>query len=94
MDKEWIPRGDGFSLYIRPTGISTHVRHRAIDFPIRLTLKQPFLGVGASSAAKLYVITSPVGPYYPEGFKPVSLLADAKHVRAWPGGTGDCKIGG
>lgn len=78
VDKDWIPRGDGYSLYIRPTAISTH----------------PFLGVGASSSAKMFVILSPVGPYYPEGFKPVSLLADTKHVRAWPGGTGDCKIGG
>lgn len=26
LDQDWIPEGDGYSLYIRPTGISTHVR--------------------------------------------------------------------
>jgi hypothetical protein len=34
------------------------------------------------------------GPYYPSGFKPVTLFADTKNVRAWPGGLGDCKVGG
>lgn len=29
LDKDWIPEGDGYSLYIRPTGISTHVRNEA-----------------------------------------------------------------
>lgn len=77
VERDWIPHDDGFSLYLRPTAISTH----------------PFLGVGASSAVKLFVIASPVGPYYPEGFKPVSLYADMAHVRAWPGGTGAAKIG-
>jgi len=78
LDQDWIPRGEGFSLYLRPTSISTH----------------RFLGVGPSKASKLYMIMSPVGPYYPEGFKSVRLLADSKNTRAWPGGTGDTKIGG
>lgn len=38
LDKSWIPEGEGYSLYIRPTAISTH----------------PYLGVGSSSAVKLY----------------------------------------
>jgi branched-chain amino acid aminotransferase len=42
----------------------------------------------------MYVITSPVGPYYKSGFNPVRLTADTNYVRAWPGGTGDCKVGG
>ncbi|KAF0698293.1 Aste57867_11086 [Aphanomyces stellatus] len=78
LDQSWIPEGDGYSLYIRPTGISTH----------------PFIGVGASSKAKVFVIVSPVGPYYPEGFNPVKLFADDTYVRAWPGGTGSNKVGG
>jgi len=78
VEREWIPQEQGYSLYIRPTGVST----------------QPTLGVGAPSSCKLYVILSPVGPYYPEGFNPVKLYADKKCVRAWPGGTGDVKIGG
>jgi branched-chain amino acid aminotransferase len=50
--------------------------------------------VGATEEVKLYVIMCPVGPYYPEGFKPVKLLADTNHVRAWPGGVGNAKLGG
>jgi len=77
IDKDWIPKGFGYSLYIRPTAISTYGA----------------LGVAAAPQVKLYVITSPVGPYYPSGFKPVKLLADPKYVRAWPGGTGGSKVG-
>lgn len=54
---------------------------------------QAALGVGASSDVLLFVICSPVGPYYKTGFKPVSLLATTKDVRAWPGGTGGYKLG-
>lgn len=56
---------------------------------------QPALGVSKSSRALLYVILSPVGPYFKTGtFSPVSLLADPSFVRAWPGGCGDSKMGG
>jgi hypothetical protein len=34
----------------------------------------------------------PAGPYYPTGFKPVSLLATSHYVRAGPGGTGGYKV--
>ena len=49
--------------------------------------------MAASNSALLYVITGPVGPYYPTGFKPVTLLADPKHVRAAEGGSGAFKMG-
>ena len=78
IDKSWIPTGEGYSLYLRPTLISTH----------------PYIGVSPSQSCKLYVITSPVGPYYPSGFAPISVYAEHKYARAWPGGTGDAKIGG
>jgi branched-chain amino acid aminotransferase len=52
----------------------------------------PYLGVGVANKVKLYVITCPVGPYYPTGFKPIKLLADDKNVRAWPGGCGASKV--
>jgi branched-chain amino acid aminotransferase len=42
----------------------------------------------------MYVITSPVGPYYKSGFNPIRLTADTSFVRAWPGGTGNSKVGG
>lgn len=77
-DKAWIPNQAGYSLYLRPTHIGT----------------QTTLGVGASSKSKLFVILSPVGPYYKSGFAPVKLLADDAHVRAWPGGIGYTKAGG
>jgi hypothetical protein len=51
------------------------------------------LGVSSSDNALLYVILCPVGPYFPGGFKPVSLLADPRFTRAWPGGCGDRKMG-
>jgi len=78
IDKSWIPTGEGYSLYVRPTYISTH----------------KYIGVSAPKAAKLFCILSPVGPYYPSGFNPITLLADPSNVRAWPGGTGNTKIGG
>ncbi len=41
----------------------------------------------------MFIITSPTGPYFPTGFKPVTLLADPKYVRAFPGGAGNYKVG-
>ncbi len=70
-------RTRGYSLYLRPTLIGT----------------QRTLGVGPPASALLYLIASPVGPYYPSGFKAISLLATSSAVRAWPGGVGDRKLG-
>uniref|UniRef100_A0ACB8FN33 Branched-chain-amino-acid aminotransferase n=1 Tax=Sphaerodactylus townsendi TaxID=933632 RepID=A0ACB8FN33_9SAUR len=79
VEKEWVPYSTSASLYIRPTLIGT----------------EPSLGVKKPSKALLYVILSPVGPYFSTGsFNPISLWADPKYVRAWKGGTGDCKLGG
>lgn len=54
---------------------------------------QNTLGVGPPGSALLYVIASPVGPYYATGFKAISLEATDYAVRAWPGGVGDKKLG-
>lgn len=78
LDERWIPQGEGYSLYLRPTVIATH----------------KFLGLAAPDSLLLYVITSPVGPYYKSGFNPIRLTADTNYVRAWPGGTGNSKVGG
>ncbi|TFJ82818.1 hypothetical protein NSK_005893 [Nannochloropsis salina CCMP1776] len=78
QDRDWVPEGIGYSIYLRPTAISTY----------------PFLGVGATKEIKLFCIMSPVGPYYPEGFNPIKLYADTLNVRAWPGGVGNTKVGG
>lgn len=77
IEKNWIPTGRGYSLYLRPTAIST----------------QSSLGVGAAQSALAFVIASPVGPYYKNGFSAVSLYATTDHVRAWPGGAGHLKLG-
>lgn len=54
---------------------------------------QASLGVGPPDSALLYVIASPVGPYYGNGFQAISLEATDYAVRAWPGGVGDKKLG-
>lgn len=51
------------------------------------------LGVGPPGSAMLYVIASPVGPYYPSGFKAISLEGTSYAVRAWPKGVGASKLG-
>ncbi|KAF4969356.1 hypothetical protein FSARC_3431 [Fusarium sarcochroum] len=77
LDSRFIPEKRGYSLYLRPTIIGT----------------QKSLAVGPPDSALLYVIASPVGPFYPTGFKAVSLEATDYAVRAWPGGVGDKKLG-
>ncbi|KAK3696567.1 branched-chain-amino-acid transaminase bat2 [Vermiconidia calcicola] len=77
MEERFIPSKRGYSLYIRPTIIGT----------------QRTLGVGPPGSALVYVIASPVGPYYPTGFKAISLEATTYAVRAWPGGVGNSKLG-
>lgn len=77
LEDRFIPAKRGFSLYLRPTMIGT----------------QRTLGVGPPGSALLFVIASPVGPYYPTGFKAVNLEATDYAVRAWPGGVGNKKLG-
>ncbi|KAG0181419.1 hypothetical protein DFQ29_008386 [Apophysomyces sp. BC1021] len=78
LDELWIPKERGYSLYLRPTMIGT----------------EPSLGVHAPNRVLLFVIASPVGPYYPSGFSAVSLLATQQYIRSWPNGMGDTKVGG
>jgi len=54
---------------------------------------QRAIGVNAPDEALLFVILSPVGPYFPRGFVPVSLYGTTEFVRAAPGGTGAYKLG-
>jgi branched-chain amino acid aminotransferase len=78
LDKDWTPRAEGASLYIRPTMI-------AID---------PYLGVAASKKYLYYIILSPSGEYYPGGFAAVSIYVEDQLVRAVRGGVGFAKTGG
>ncbi|MGE5527853.1 MAG: branched-chain amino acid aminotransferase [Patescibacteria group bacterium] len=77
-EKRWLPRAPGTSLYIRPTMIG----------------HEPALGVHPSSDYIFYIILSPVGAYFKEGFKPVRLYVEEEYVRAAVGGVGDVKTGG
>ncbi|XP_041366099.1 branched-chain-amino-acid aminotransferase-like [Gigantopelta aegis] len=77
IDQEFVPYSTTSTLYVRPTLIGT----------------TPTLGVTRTDHAKLYVLVGPVGPYFPTGMKPVTLLADPQFVRAWPGSCGAFKMG-
>jgi branched-chain amino acid aminotransferase len=87
MDKHWIPQEPGHSLYVRPTlseieyqpGVNITLIHRLVG-------TQKAIGVGPPNEALLFVICSPVGPYYPQGFKPVALYGTTEFIRAAPGG--------
>ncbi|MFW6080903.1 MAG: branched-chain amino acid aminotransferase, partial [Desulfosalsimonas sp.] len=78
LERRWVPSAPGTSLYIRPTII-------AMD---------PFLGVRASYTYRFFIILSPVGAYYKEGFNPVKIWVTEKYVRAVPGGVGEVKTAG
>ena len=77
-EKDWVPGAPETSLYIRPTII-------AMD---------PFLGVRASHTYRFFIIFSPVGAYYPEGFNPVKIQVSSDYVRAVRGGVGEAKTPG
>ncbi|TFG30825.1 branched-chain amino acid aminotransferase [Candidatus Thorarchaeota archaeon] len=78
LERDWIPDLHGSSLYIRPTMIGT----------------QPKLGVKQSDEYLFYVILSPVGPYFKEGFSPIKIYITSEYVRAVRGGVGDAKTMG
>lgn len=78
VDKEWIPKAEGTSLYIRPFMIAT----------------EPYLGVAPSTKYRFMIILSPVGSYYKEGIHPVKILVENEYVRAVSGGTGTAKTAG
>ena len=71
----WIPRSHGTSLYIRPTMVAT----------------EPYIGLKSTHEALFFIITGPVGAYYPEGFNPVKITVSEQYSRAGPGGLGSAK---
>jgi len=78
LDKDWVPGAHGTSLYIRPTII-------AMD---------PYVGLRSSHTYRFFIILSPVGAYYPEGFNPVKIWVSKDKVRAVRGGVGEAKTAG
>ncbi|WP_433348074.1 branched-chain amino acid aminotransferase [Micromonospora sp. CA-111912] len=78
IDREWIPDGDGSSLYLRPFMFASEV----------------FLGVRPANEYLYVVIASPAGAYFSGGVKPVTVWVSPDYTRAAPGGTGAAKCGG
>jgi branched-chain amino acid aminotransferase len=78
LDRDWIPRNQGGTLYVRPTMIASEAA----------------LGVRPANEYLFFVIMSPVGAYYAEGFNPVKIYVDDSYVRAVRGGVGQAKTGG
>lgn len=78
LDKNWVPKEPGTALYLRPSIFSS----------------DDLLAARVSDVYSYYIITSPVGAYYKEGFNPVSLTTPEGYVRAVQGGTGEAKTSG
>ncbi len=72
------PYGTGASLYVRPLLIGSGAE----------------VGVKPAKEYLFMVFVGPVGPYFKEGFKPVSIQIVRDYDRAAPLGTGHIKVGG
>ncbi|MCW2500842.1 MAG: branched-chain amino acid aminotransferase [Frankiales bacterium] len=78
QDRDWVPGGEGASLYLRPFIWATEVG----------------LGVRPSESALFQLIASPAGNYFSGPLRPVSLWLSQEYTRSAPGGTGAAKCGG
>ena len=73
----WVPPfGSGATLYVRPFMVATG----------------EVIGVSPADEYEFRILTTPVGPYYTGGVKPVKLKVSA-YDRAAPHGTGNIKAG-
>ena len=79
LNERYIPPfGEGASLYVRPVLIGSG----------------PQVGVKPANEYLFMVFVGPVGPYFKEGFNPVSIQIVRDYDRAAPLGTGSYKVGG
>ncbi len=78
VDREWVPRAPGTSLYIRPVAFA----------------KDPDLHVRPSRTYQFFIILSPVAAYYSEGFNPLRIRVEDRYARSVRGGTGAAKTAG
>ena len=78
LDKDWVPENQGATLYLRPTMIASEAA----------------IGLRPAEEYIFFIIMSPVGAYYAEGFNPVRIFVEDRYVRAVPGGVGEAKTGG
>ena len=75
IEKDWIPKEDGKSLYIRPMIVAT----------------DECLGVHASKTYQFVCMFCPVASYYKNGIEPVKIYVEHDYKRAVKGGTGFAK---
>lgn len=78
LEKDWVPSAPGATLYIRPTMVAM----------------EPMLGFKSADSYYFYIIMSPVGAYYTEGFSPTRIYVSDNYVRAVKGGVGEAKTAG
>ena len=78
LDRDWVPSGEGESLYIRPILMSV----------------EPDVSLHCTERCLFVVILSPVACYYKTGLKPVSIAIETEDSRTVRGGTGFAKCGG
>ncbi|MDP4153302.1 MAG: branched-chain amino acid aminotransferase [Bacillota bacterium] len=78
IERRWVPKEEGQSLYIRPFVISM----------------DQTLGVHPATHFRFFIILCPVASYYKGGLAPTNIMVEPKYVRAVKGGTGHTKIGG
>ena len=77
-EADWIPDGEGSSLYLRPFMFAS----------------ESFLGVRPAREYQFMIIASPAGGYFKAGTAGIALWASEHYIRAAPGGTGAAKCGG
>ena len=89
IDKDWVPDKPGYSLYVRPllcTSLLKSQRGRATLIETETVGTEATLIIAPPNEAMLTVMCCPVGPYYPEGFKPIALYGTTEFIRDAPGG--------
>ena len=72
------PYETGATLYFRPVLVAT----------------TPEISVGPGKDCEFIVISTPIGPYFPNGFKGTPFIVNRHIDRSAPQGTGQWKVGG
>ena len=78
VERDWVPKASGSSLYLRPMMISRDAR----------------LMTKPSTTYTYALIACPVGNYFPNGVAPVTVWISHEYIRAARGGTGEAKFAG
>uniref|UniRef100_UPI003899A1F0 branched-chain amino acid aminotransferase n=1 Tax=Actinotignum urinale TaxID=190146 RepID=UPI003899A1F0 len=77
-DSRWVPSKEGETLYLRPF----------------IFASESFLGVRAATRYEYFLLGSPSGAYFKNGFQPINVWVEQEFHRAGNGGMGAVKTGG